>query len=122
MSAQFPTGEWYGFYTYADYPGKHQMDLILEFSHGRVTGEGCDGIGEFVISGTYSEAAKEASWAKTYVGSHSVNYVGYREGKGIWGTWNLPGAKGGFHIWPLTEGEPLESVEEEEEAFMPMSG
>lgn len=88
------------------------MDLILEFKKGRMTGEGADGIGSFVISGHYSEESGECSWVKQYVNRHAVDYKGYREGKGIWGNWRLEGGKGGFHIWPLSEGGPVE-VEKE---------
>ncbi len=36
------------------------MDLILEFGQGRITGEGCDGIGPFLIKGTYSTGSMSA--------------------------------------------------------------
>jgi hypothetical protein len=45
-------------------------------------------------------------WTKSYVGRHKVYYNGFNEGKGIWGTWDIPGGlfhrhvHGGFHIWP----------------------
>lgn len=91
------------------------MDLKLEFSKGLIHGEGADGIGFFVITGRYSEKDRECNWDKTYVGRHTVSYRGFREGRGIWGTWNLPDCKGGFHIWPLTEGPPPEPLALEEE-------
>jgi len=90
------------------------MDLILEFKKGRITGEGADGIGPFVISGSYSEASGECSWVKQYVGRHAVDYKGYQESKGIWGNWTLTGGTGGFHIWPLSEGGPARAKEESE--------
>jgi hypothetical protein len=49
--AQFPSGQWFGFYTYHGRAKRYLMDLILEFKHGKMTGEGADGIGLFVISG-----------------------------------------------------------------------
>lgn len=88
------------------------MDLILEFKDGRITGEGSDGIGLFVIAGHYSESSLECSWVKSYVGKHSVHYTGYREGKGIWGTWTLEVISGGFHIWPLGQQSPSEALAE----------
>ncbi len=93
------------------------MDLKLEFSKGRMHGEGADGIGYFVIAGRYSEKDRECHWDKTYVARHTVSYRGFREGKGIWGTWDLREIKGGFHIWPITEGPPpdLLKLKEEEE-------
>jgi len=34
-----------------------------------------------------------------------VFYRGFREGKGIWGTWEItPFDHGGFHIWPKRAG------------------
>jgi hypothetical protein len=90
------------------------MDLILEFNGGKMTGEGADGIGLFVISGTYSEESGECAWVKQYVGRHAVDYQGYREGKGIWGNWVVGAGKGGFHIWPLSEGGPVNVIRESE--------
>ena len=90
------------------------MDLVLEFKNGVMTGEGADGIGPFIISGNYSEQNGECAWVKQYVGRHSVDYKGYREGKGIWGNWVIGAGKGGFHIWPLSEGG-LVKVEVESE-------
>lgn len=91
------------------------MDLILEFNAVRICGDGSDGIGSFAIQGYYDDKSMECSWVKAYIGRHSVEYNGYREGKGIWGTWNLIGGTGGFHIWPIGSGPSLDSVEEEEE-------
>lgn len=91
------------------------MDLVLDFKDGIISGEGADGIGLFVISGLYSTSSGECSWIKQYVGRHDVSYRGFREAKGIWGTWNVGVGKGGFHIWPLAEGEPLTVAEEEQE-------
>jgi hypothetical protein len=116
----FPSGQWFGFYTYAGHSKQFLMDLILEFKEGAISGEGADGIGLFLISGNYSTSNGECSWTKQYIGRHSVNYRGFREAKGIWGTWNLSISKGGFHIWPLSEGEPLKEIEEEEETTKPM--
>jgi hypothetical protein len=61
---QFPSGQWVGFYTYSAKSKKYMMDLILEFENGKMTGEGADGVGLFVISGQYSEENGECSWAK----------------------------------------------------------
>jgi len=115
MSAhQFPSGQWVGFYTYAGRTRKYLMDLVLEFKNGVMTGEGADGIGCFVISGNFSELNGECGWIKQYVGRHAVDYKGFREGRGIWGNWSVGGGRGGFHIWPLSEGGPV-NVEQESE-------
>jgi hypothetical protein len=92
------------------------MDLILEFRDGIVTGEGSDGIGRFGIDGSYTESTMECSWIKTYIGKHSVSYTGYREGKGIWGTWSILQSRGGFQIWPIGSQPLANSLEEEESA------
>ena len=114
-SVLFPSGQWAGFYTYRGHARKFLMDLMLEFSHGRMHGEGADGIGFFIIAGAYSEKTLDCHWDKTYVGRHTVAYQGYRDGKGIWGTWSLNQIKGGFHIWPLKDGPPPDLREKEEE-------
>jgi hypothetical protein len=116
---QFPSGQWFGFYTYASQPRRFLMDLILEFKNGSISGEGADGIGIFVIAGSYNTNNGECSWVKRYVGRHPVDYRGFREAKGIWGTWHITHTKGGFHIWPLSEGEPLIAAEVEEKSAQP---
>ena len=99
----FPAGPWVGFYNYG--PGeRHRMDLHLDFGGGAVNGDGTDDVGRFLIRGTYDAANRECHWTKTYPGSHDVYYRGFREGKGIWGTWEIGiFAHGGFHIWPKGE-------------------
>ena len=82
------------------------MDLQLRFDAGSITGTGIDDVAPFVILGKYDTGSLECLWTKTYPGSHDVAYRGFREGKGIWGTWNIRLFNhGGFHIWPLGGGE-----------------
>ena len=102
----FPSGPWIGFYTYRATPAQqHRMDLNLTFSNGGLRGDGDDDIGVFHIRGRYDAASGDCHWTKSYVGGHDVFYHGFREGKGIWGTWELEVHQhGGFHIWPLTAG------------------
>ena len=95
------------------------MDLILTFSDGRISGEGCDDIGSFAISGDYSETTMDCCWVKTYAGRHSVDYFGCKEGKGIWGTWSLPKWKGGFQIWPIGSQPSLDGISAEEDVELP---
>jgi hypothetical protein len=101
----FPSGPWIGFYNYR--PGdRHRMDLQLMFANGSMTGDGVDDVGRFLIGGRYDPSNKECYWTKNYVGAHDVFYRGFREGKGIWGTWEITNfAHGGFHIWPRRAGE-----------------
>ncbi|HMJ64441.1 MAG TPA: hypothetical protein VK615_03740 [Candidatus Binatia bacterium] len=108
----FPTGQWTGFYSYAP-QNKHRMDMHLTFARGSIAGEGKDDVGVFFIKGKYDTATKECHWTKTYPGSHDVYYRGFREGKGIWGKWELNWGSGGFHIWPRSEetGDLHEQIE-----------
>ncbi len=101
----FPSGPWTGFYNYKP-QDRHRMDLDLDFRDDRISGQGLDDVGRFTILGHYDTAASECDWLKTYPGSHSVYYRGYREGKGIWGRWDIGiHAHGGFHIWPRASEE-----------------
>lgn len=110
---RFPSGPWTGFYNYKAGGNTHPMDLHLRFHGGVMEGDGVDDVGPFLIRGHYDEATLEASWVKSYVNLHDVLYHGFREGKGIWGTWNIPPwAHGGFHIWPVVEG----GIERQKEA------
>ena len=78
------------------------MELQLRFVDGRLRGEGTDDIGPFVIVGRYDAESAECDWLKTYPDKHAVFYQGFREGKGIWGRWDIgPSGHGGFHIWPV---------------------
>lgn len=88
------------------------MELNLTFASGIVRGDGKDDIGLFFVRGRYDPANGECHWTKTYVGAHDVFYRGFREGKGIWGTWEIQiFGRGGFHIWPLAAGESAERGE-----------
>ena len=81
------------------------MDLVLTFADHAVSGDGSDDIGQFVVTGRFDATKGECYWTKTYIGRHEVYYRGFREGKGIWGLWELPNESGGFHIWPLGQEE-----------------
>ncbi len=107
----FPSGPWVGFYNYG--PGeRHRMQLHLTFAGGSMTGDGADDIGRFCIRGRYDSAKRECYWTKTYLGAHDVFYRGFREGKGIWGTWEIGMLDhGGFQIWPRGSGEEVEQAE-----------
>jgi len=117
--SRFPSGPWVGYFLQAEIPpGKHGMELRLTFRNGVMTGEGRDLIGEFLIRGRYQVEDGKCWWTKRFVGKHDVAYQGYNEGKGIWGTWEIPPSwKGGFYIWPEAMGDPTqqklrESIEE----------
>lgn len=103
---RFPSGPWTGFFLQKAIPGRHLMEMRLTFQNGTLTGEGRDWVGPFLLRGRYSTADGRCHWTKRYLGKHDVFYQGYNEGKGIWGTWEMPQyqQRGGFHIWP--EGMP----------------
>lgn len=112
----FPSGPWTGFYNYE--PGeRHHMRLHLLFEQGTIRGDGVDDIGAFGIRGRYDAAAGECHWTKTYYGAHDVFYRGFREGKGIWGTWEISLlSRGGFHIWPQGEAGAAMAEEQKEQS------
>ncbi len=112
----FPSGPWTGFYNYSPRE-KHRMDLHLSFAEGRMSGDGNDDVGRFLIKGRYDAGARECWWTKSYIGAHDVFYRGYREGKGIWGTWEISLlSHGGFHIWPKRAGEGEAMAESAEQS------
>ena len=93
------------------------MDLQLTFASGVLSGDGTDDIGKFLIKGRYDAGNGECHWTKSYPGSHDVYYRGFREGKGIWGTWEITiHDHGGFHIWPRGAGQGEEQKEEAAQA------
>jgi hypothetical protein len=103
----FPSGPWQGYFLMPHLPGRHRMELHLNFRQGVMTGEGRDMIGPFLIRGKYSLGDGKCTWTKRYIAKHDVAYQGYNEGKGIWGLWEIPPSwRGGFHIWPSTMGDP----------------
>ena len=111
----FPSGPWTGFYNYGHSRRKHRMDLVLTFADHRVSGDGSDDIGQFVITGRFDETNGECCWTKAYIAGHHVYYRGFREGKGIWGLSELPNESAGSHIWPLGQGEGEQDYESAEE-------
>ena len=116
--SRFPSGKWTGFFIDKRLPGKHWMELVLHFSQGKMTGTGRDRVGTFAVDGTYQLDDGRCVWVKQYAGLHRVNYRGFNEGKGIWGTWELKDRgytfTGGFHIWPEGIADPTQPVLEEE--------
>ncbi|MSR40143.1 MAG: hypothetical protein EXS02_15070 [Planctomycetes bacterium] len=97
----FPSGPWTGFYQFegSEYP----QQLMLRFVGGVITGGGMDNLGEFTIKGSYELDTREVRWTKNYQGGRSVVCRGFREGRGIWGTWSMPDVgHSGFHVWPRT--------------------
>jgi hypothetical protein len=126
---RFPSGPWTGFFLQAQgpRPGKHMMELRLQFRGGTLTGEGRDLVGKFILRGRYDTIDGKCHWTKRYLGQHDIFYQGYNEGKGIWGTWEIPPEqnygflfRGGFHIWPEGMPDPT-SPQLSEEADLPIA-
>jgi len=120
---RFPSGRWTGFFLDRRIRGKHQMELLLTFQSGEMTGEGRDRVGAFLIRGRYVVEDGQCHWHKRYVGAHDVFYKGFNEGNGIWGRWELIPKEiygfvhGGFHIWPESMADPThDSLSEVAEA------
>jgi hypothetical protein len=111
----FPSGPWTGFYNYGRSTCKHRMDLVLTFADHAISGDGRDDIGHFVVIGRFDTTNAECNWTKSYIARHDVRYHGFREGKGIWGLWELPSKSGGFHIWPLGQQEDNWDLESSQE-------
>ena len=112
---RFPSGPWVGFFLQKFPPlGRQMMEVRLTFRNGVLRGEGRDVVGAFVFAGRYDIADGRCHWTKSYIGKHNVFYQGFNEGKGIWGTWEipvspyLPALQGGFHIWPEGMADPSE--------------
>jgi hypothetical protein len=110
---RFPSGPWVGFFLQRFPPlGRQLMEMRLTFRKGQLSGEGRDLLGPFVFTGRYDLADGRCHWTKRYVGRHDVFYQGFNEGKGIWGTWEIPADQyrpaltGGFHIWPEGMADP----------------
>lgn len=110
---RFPSGAWAGFFLQQEIPGRHLMELKLEFAEGTIRGEGRDWVGEFLVRGRYDTDDGQCWWHKRYLGAHDLYYRGFNEGKGIWGTWQMSEADaglmcltGGFHIWPEGMADP----------------
>ena len=112
---RFPSGPWTGFFLWPAVPGKHRMELLLTFRAGVLSGVGRDRCGEFLVRGRYQTEDGKCWWTKKYIGKNDVAYQGFNEGKGIWGTWEIPrDSRGGFHIWPEAMGDPTRQTLVEE--------
>ena len=73
---RFPSGKWVGFFLDKRLPGRHQMEILLTFAGGRLSGEGRDRVGKFTFEGSYDVADGKCRWVKRYVGKHTVRTPG----------------------------------------------
>jgi hypothetical protein len=104
---RFPSGAWTGFFQQSwKAPGRFRTNLDFHFQDGELWGEGSDLVGRYTVRGTYDPADGRCEWTKQYLGQHTVSYLGYNEGNGIWGVWEirllfgLYRDRGVFHLWP----------------------
>lgn len=119
-SDRFPSGAWTGYYQ--QHGSRWRQDLDLAFANGTLRGTGSDPVGAFAVRGTFDAVTGEVTWRKTYAhGGAVVHYRGFREGKGIWGVWEIRAyERSGFHIWPRAAGA-LEGEAAATEAALPAS-
>lgn len=116
MDERFPSGPWVGYFLQPGSVNQFRMRLALTFQNGKMTGDGLDTVGPFLISGRYGVEDGKCSWTKQYIGQHQVFYQGYNEGQGIWGTWDIPKVwTGGFHIWPEGMADPSQKRKSQSE-------
>jgi hypothetical protein len=110
----FPSGEWEGFFLDSRIRGKGEMNILLHFQDGVVTGRGTDPVGGFSFRGHYNAEGLICVMTKSYT-THEVLYDGRADENGIWGTWSLlRNTSGGFHIWPKKKEGEEHQVEEVE--------
>src|SRR5262245_53717131 len=69
---------------------RHPQELDCVFSDGRMFGHGTDGIGAFMVFGTYDAEAGKAVWLKRYLGRHIVHYSATVVNHKLEGRWFIP--------------------------------
>ncbi len=108
-----PSGDWEGFYVYQQGPGseQHKMEMRLDFENGIISGSGSDDVAGHSWRGNYDLKSMSCEMAKIYP-THTVNYQGSIDENGIWGTWQMHGWTGGFHIWPKKQKKEEEAHKE----------
>ncbi|MEZ6095441.1 MAG: hypothetical protein R3C03_14625 [Pirellulaceae bacterium] len=72
----------------------------------QIRGEGTDYVGSWTLTGKFDPQDSIASWKKSYLQKHRVDYSGlYSNTIGISGKWQISGIlTGAFHIWPASWG------------------
>lgn len=86
----YPSGQWAGFWEQAGWGRQAMSAFELHFADSRVTGQGTDVVGQFVIRGEYETTEGRVTWVKQYLGKHRVVYEGRPDGEGsILGTWTV---------------------------------
>jgi len=84
---------WAGFFMQGG--NRTDMQFGLCISGSSVTGNGCDSVGAFSVSGRYDQGSGDIDFTKYYYGAHSVNYKGKQHKEHgndvIRGDWCIPG-------------------------------
>jgi hypothetical protein len=106
MSIAAVSGDWIGYYNYGDSGPHHNMELVLHFQDGIISGYGIDDVGKFSICGQI--ICESLNWIKSYK-KHSVLYDGNFENNRVWGTWTTSLCEGGFLLWPRNGGKEGQS-------------
>jgi hypothetical protein len=110
------SGPWAGFWLQELVRGN--MRLRLLFDSANVNGGGNDPVGEFTVTGIYTEDTERVLFTQTYK-THSVDYSGVWDGQLIYGKWTLMDSvfteSGEFEIWP--EKEMMQTGTSSAEAF-----
>ncbi|MFN3168760.1 MAG: hypothetical protein ACE37H_17015 [Phycisphaeraceae bacterium] len=120
---RFPSGLWMGYWMQGYIKGR--MRLTLEFSGGKITGEGTDPVGLFDMKGIYSLKHNMVSMVKRYRGAHSVGYVGGAADGGLNGTWQILRIPqiDEWRLWPVKdEHESVCHAAEEEDGPVVLIG
>ena len=121
MSDDFPSGSWTGFFTYSRVARRFGMDLNLSFKNGRMTGEGNDSVGPFIISGAYDASDQRVLLDKRRMSGRttcSTKDFGTERESGALGK-SARFATGGFHIWPQGADGGVHEAEYPEEEALP---
>lgn len=79
--------QWTGYF--AQGGTDYDMNLDMYVGQYSVGGSGSDDVGQFWVSGTRN--GDNVSFAKQYVGAHTVQYTGTLSGKSMSGNWEIPG-------------------------------
>lgn len=98
--SDFVSGPWTGYFLHQGQ--RVPQDLELTFDAGVLRGGGWDQHGQFLVRGSYRLDSGEVNWTKKYDDGLRLACRGFRDGKGIWGTFRgSERQRGGFHVWPL---------------------
>jgi hypothetical protein len=115
LDERLPTGEWRGFYLDRRRTGRGWMQMYLQFTGGKIKGEGTDHVGPWHVRGIYDLDSGNCSWTKQYLGQHQVLYRGICGDQGIIGEWRIGASvTGSFHVWPAKYGNLTENYLETE--------